>query len=127
MTASISDRVTLVEILERTRPYEEFTTALEAATTRLEAEGIQTLVALQFYADPESTEVGGVLTFADHRHFMEHVHMITAWPEFKHLLSTVKPIDVKVYGRLSAEAREWLGNINVLSKTFEHPVAGFVR
>jgi hypothetical protein len=34
---------------------------------------------------------------------------------------------VRVYGKLSAEAEEWVGHFGVVSKTFEDHVAGFVR
>lgn len=50
MTSSAGEYVTLVEVLELTRTYEEFTAAVSAARRRLEADGIRELVALQFYA-----------------------------------------------------------------------------
>jgi urocanate hydratase len=53
--------------------------------------------------------------------------MITGWEEFERFFGTVKPIDVRVYGKLSAEAEEWVGQFGVVSKTFEDHVAGFVR
>jgi hypothetical protein len=75
MRTPASEHVTLVEVLELTRPFEEFAAAIRAAARRLEAEGIKELVTLQFYADPGSTEVGAILTVADrtprdgaHRH-----------------------------------------------------------
>jgi hypothetical protein len=38
----------------------------------------------------------------------------------------VKPLDVRVYGKLSAEA--WIGQFGeIVSTKFEHQVAGFVR
>jgi hypothetical protein len=40
---------------------------------------------------------------------------------------TVKPIDVRVYGELSAEAEAWVRQFGVLRKTFEDHAAGFVR
>ena len=53
--------------------------------------------------------------------------MITAWEEFEWFFSTVKLIDVLVYGKLSPEGEEWVRQFNVVSKTFEEHVAGFVR
>jgi len=53
--------------------------------------------------------------------------MITGWEEFERFFATVRPIDVQVYGKLSAEAKEWVGQFGVVSKTFEDHVAGFVR
>ena len=98
-----------------------------AAARRLEAEGIEELVSLQFYADPEATEVGAILTFADRSRVIEHIDMITEWEEFERFFGTIKPIDVRVYGKLSAEAEEWVRQFGVVSKTFEDHVAGFVR
>jgi hypothetical protein len=114
-------------VLELTRPFEEFAAAVQAAARRLEAEGIDALVTLQFYADPGSTEVGAILTFADRNRVMEHIDMITGWEEFERFFGTVKPIDVRVYGKPSAEAEEWVRQFDVVSKTFEDHVAGFVR
>ena len=122
-----SEYVTLVEVMKLTATFEEFTTAIRAAATRLEAEGVEELVALQFYATPESTEVGAILTFSDRTRMMEHIEMITKWEEFERFFGTVRPIDVRVYGRLSMEAGRWAGQFGVVSKTFEDHVAGFVR
>ncbi|RKH09824.1 hypothetical protein D7Y13_40300 [Corallococcus praedator] len=121
------ERITLVEVLELTAPFSVFESIIQAAARRLEREGVRGLVGLRFYARPDSTEVGAVVTFADARQVMEHIHMISGWPEFKALLGVAKPVDVRVYGRLGEEAHAWLKTMNVVSKVFETPVAGFVR
>ena len=122
-----SEHVTLVEILELTRPFEEFAHAVRAAARRLETEGVEALVTLQFYAPPAPTEVGAILTFADRDQIMEHIEMITGWEEFERFFATVKPIDVRVYGKLSAQGEAWVRQFGVVSKTSEEHVAGFVR
>jgi hypothetical protein len=127
MRSNASEHVTLVEVLELTSTFEEFRAAIQAAARRLEAEGIQELVTLQFYATPGSTEVGALLTFADSSRIIEHIDMITEWEEFERFFGTVKPIDVRVYGKLSAEAEAWVRQFGVVSKAFEDHVAGFVR
>jgi hypothetical protein len=122
-----SEYVTLVEVMELTSTFEEFATAITAAAARLKAEGVEQLVDLQFYAAPGSKEVGAILTFSDRTRIMEHIDMITKWKEFERFFATVRPIDVRVYGRLSTEAEQWVRQFGVVSKTFEHHVAGFVR
>jgi hypothetical protein len=119
--------VTLVEVLELTVPYEEFSEAVGAAARRLEAEGVRELVALHFYGGQESTEVGAILTFSDRERMIEHIEMISKWEEFERFFACVRPLDVRVYGKLSEEAEAWIGQFDVLSKKFEHHVAGFVR
>src|SRR5215212_4320489 len=127
MRTPASEHVTLVEVLELTRPFEEFEAAVQAAARRLEAEGIDELVTLRFYADPGSTEAGAILTFSDRDRMAEHIGMITGWEEFERFSETVKPMDVRVYGKLSAEAEAWVRQFDVVSKTFEEHVAGFMR
>ena len=127
MKAPASEYITLVEVLELTRPFEEFADAIEAASRRLEAEGVQELIAVHFYGSPESTEAGAILTFSDRDRMIDHIEMISGWEEFERFFATVKPLDVRVYGRLSEEAEEWIGRFDVLSKKFEDHVAGFVR
>ena len=122
-----AEYVTLVEVLELTRPFEEFAAAIKAAARRLEAEGVEALVTLQFYADPVSTEAGAILTFSDRERIMEHIDMISGWEEFERFFDTVRPLDVRVYGRLSPQAEAWVRQFGVLSKTFGDHVAGFVR
>jgi hypothetical protein len=119
--------VTLIEVMELTSPFEQFTKAIRAAAARLEAEGVEQLVTLQFYAAPGSNEVGAILTFSDRTRVVEHINMITKWEEFERFFGTVRPIDVRVYGRLSTEAEQWVRQFGVVSKTFEDHVAGFVR
>jgi len=127
MKAPATEYVTLVEVMELTRPFEEFADAIEAASQRLETEGVQELVAVHFYGSPESTEAGAILTFADRERMIDHIEMISKWEEFERFFATVKPLDVRVYGKLSEEAEEWIGQFDVLSKKFEDHVAGFVR
>jgi hypothetical protein len=127
MKSPAREYVTLVEVLELTRPFEEFADAIEVASRRLEAEGVQELIAIHFYGSPESTEAGAILTFSDRDRMIDHIEMISGWEEFERFFATVKPLDVRVYGRLSEEAEEWIGRFDVLSKKFENHVAGFVR
>jgi hypothetical protein len=125
--ASAEEHVTLVEVLELTSSFEEFAAAVRAATRRLESEGVKALVTLQFYANPGSTEAGAILTFSDRDRVMEHIGMISGWEEFERFFGTVRPVDVRVYGKLSAEAEGWVRQFGVVSRTFEDHVAGFVR
>jgi hypothetical protein len=128
MKQPAGDYVTLVEVLELTRPFEEFADAIEAALRRLKAEGVQELVTVQFYAETGSTQVGAILTFSDRERMIEHMGMVSGWEEFERFFATVKPIDVRVYGRLSEEAEAWIRRFgDVLGRTFEEHVAGFVR
>ncbi|GMT99163.1 hypothetical protein KH5H1_32820 [Corallococcus caeni] len=127
MDPAARERITLVEVLERTAPFDVFTATLQAAVRRLETEGVSSLLSIQFHARPEDPEVGAVITFADSRQVMEHIRRISGWPEFKALLGVARPVDVRVYGRLGEEAQAWLRTMNVVSKVFESPVAGFVR
>jgi hypothetical protein len=127
MKRSVNEHVTLVEILELIRPWDEFVTACQAAVRRLEAEGIQSLVLVQFYSHPGSTEVGAVLIFADPTEMRRHIEMITGWEEFHQLIATVKPVEVRVHGKLSAEVEAWLRRMNAVERVFTHHIAGFVR
>jgi hypothetical protein len=116
-----------VEVFERTVPFEEISEAIGAAARRLEAEGVRELVALRFYGSQESTEAGAILTFSERERMIEHIEMISKWEEFERFFACVRPLDVRVYGKLSEEAEAWIGQFDVLSKKFEHHVAGFVR
>ena len=120
--------VTLVEVMELTTSFEEFEFAIKAAARRLEAEGIDELVTLQFYYDAGSAQAGAILSFADRDRIIEHMRMVAEWEEFRRFLATVRPLDVRVYGKLSAEAEEWILQFgDIVSKEFKEHVAGFVR
>jgi hypothetical protein len=128
MKKPAAEYVTLVEVLERTVPYEEFEEAIRAATKRLEAEGVRELVSVNFYAELGSVEAGAILTFSDRERMLEHMDMVSSWDEFRRFFATVKPLDVRVYGRLNAEAEAWIGQFgDIVSRKFEHHTAGFVR
>lgn len=122
-----SRHVTLVEAIERTVSFEEFSAAAQTMAGRLEAEGVRALVRLQLYADPESTEAGIVITFSDPDQMIEHINMITTWEEFARFAATIHPIDMRVYGTLNPEAEAWLSTMIVVSKRFPDYVSGFVR
>jgi hypothetical protein len=128
MKAPAKEYVTLVEVMELTVSYEEFADAIEAASRRLEAEGVEELVAVHFYGSPESTEAGAILTFSNRERMVDHIEMVSKWEEFERFFATVKPLDLRVYGRLSEEAEEWIGHFGaIMSRKFEDHVAGFVR
>ena len=129
MKSPASEYVTLAEVLELTRPFEEFAAAGQAMAKRLEAEGIRELVQLQLYGSPDSTQAGVVLTFSDRRMLMEHIRLISGWEEFKRFAGTVKLAHMRAYGELSPEARAWMGQFGDSGaiQRFEHHVAGFVR
>lgn len=119
--------VTLVEVVERTAPFEEFSAAARAVAQRVEAEGVKALVTLQFYADPGSTEAGAVISFTDPDQVMEHIHRITKWEEFTRFAAMVRPVDMRVYGTLGAEAEAWLRSVMIVDRILPDHVAGFVR
>jgi hypothetical protein len=120
--------VTLVEVLECTVPYEEFEEAILAATGRLQAEGVRELVSVNFYLEPGSTHAGAILIFSDSEAMLEHMDKVSSWEEYRRFFATLKPLDVKVYGRLHAKAEAWISQFgDIVSKKFEHHAAGFVR
>lgn len=128
MQTKASEYVTLVEVLELTVPYEEFEESVGAATRRLEAEGVRELVSVNFYGEPDSTEAGAILIFSDRERMIEHMGMVSQWEEFERFFGMVKPLDVRVYGKLSPEAVAWIGQFgDIVSRKFEDHVAGFVR
>jgi hypothetical protein len=128
MKRQATEYVTLVELLERTVPLEEFREVANAALGRLEAEGVRELVSINFYAEPDSKEVGAILIFSDREKMLDHMGMVSSWEEFERFFGTVKPLEVRVYGSLSTEAEAWIGQFgDIVSRKFEHHTAGFVR
>ena len=120
--------VTLVEVLEVTAAVEEFQRTIDAVAARLEAEGVRELVSMNFYEESGSNEVGAILTFSDSKSMLRHMDMVSSWEEYGMFFGTVKPLDVRVYGTLDAEAEAWIRQFgDIVSRTFEHHTAGFVR
>jgi hypothetical protein len=123
-----AEYVTLVEVLEVTVPFDEFQGAIDAVAGRLEAEGVKELVSINFYGESGSNEVGAILTFSDSKSMLKHMAMVSSWKEYETFFSTVRPLDVRVYGKLSEEAEAWIGQFgDIVSRKFEHHTAGFVR
>jgi hypothetical protein len=128
MKKQATEYVTLVEMLEVTVPFEEFQSAIDAVAARLEAEGVKELVSINFYGEAGSNEVGAILTFSDSKSMLKHMDMVSSWKEYDMFFGTVKPLDVRVYGTLDAEAEAWIGQFgDIVSRKFEHHTAGFVR
>jgi hypothetical protein len=128
MKRQATEYVTLVEVLEVTASFEEFQSAIDAVADRLEAEGVKELVSLNFYAESGSNEVGAILTFSDSGSMLKHMSMVSSWKEYETFFGTVKPLDVRVYGTLNAEAEAWIRQFgDIVSRKFEHHTAGFVR
>jgi hypothetical protein len=127
LNSTPSEHVTLVEELELIGSFAEYTAVVESAVQRLATEGIKELVTLQFYTNPGHTKVGVIITFSDRDKVIDHIKLISGWADFKQMLALVKPIDLKVYGTLSVGVEAWLRQFNVVSKTFDEQIAGFVR
>ena len=128
MKKRAAEYVTLVELLEVTAPVEEFQSTIDAVAARLEAEGVRELVSMNFYEELGSNEVGAILTFSDSKSMLRHMDMVSSWEEYRMFFGTVKPLDVRVYGTLDAEAEAWIRQFgDIVSRKFEHHAAGFVR
>jgi hypothetical protein len=128
MKKRAAEYVTLVEVLEVTAPVEEFQRTIDAVAARLEAEGVRELVSMNFYEESGSNEVGAILTFSDSKSMLRHMDMVSSWEEYGMFFGTVKPLDVRVYGTLDAEAEAWIRQFgDIVSRKFEHHAAGFVR
>ena len=128
MKKQATEYVTLVELLEVTAPLEQFQGAIDAVVDRLEAEGVKELVSINFYGESGSNEVGAILTFSDGGSMLRHMDMVSSWEEYERFFATVKPLDVRVYGTLDAEAEAWIGQFgDIVSRKFEYHTAGFVR
>ncbi|HEX5848809.1 MAG TPA: hypothetical protein VFY59_06400 [Rubrobacter sp.] len=128
MRKQAADYVTLVEVLEVTAPFEEFQSTIDAVAARLEEEGVRELVSMNFYGESGSNEVGAILTFSDSKSMLRHMNMVSSWKEYEMFFGTVKPLDVRVYGTLDAEAEAWIRQFgDIVSRKFEHHAAGFVR
>ena len=128
MKKRAAEYVTLVEVLEVTAPVEEFRRTIDAVAARLEAEGVRELVSMNFYEESGSNEVGAILTFSDSKSMLRHMDMVSSWEEYGMFFGTVKPLDVRVYGTLDAEAEAWIRQFgDIVSRKFEHHAAGFVR
>ncbi len=128
MKKQAEEYVTLVEALEVTAPFEEFRSAVDAVAERLEAEGVEELVCMNFYGESGSDKIGAILTFSDSKGMLRHMDRVSSWAEYGMFFGTVKPLDVRVYGTLDAEAEAWIGQFgDIVSRKFEHHTAGFVR
>ena len=128
MRKQAAEYVILVEVLEVTAPFEEFQRTIDAVAARLEEEGVRELVSMNFYGESGSNEVGTILTFSDSKSMLRHMNMVSSWKEYEMFFGTVKPLDVRVYGTLDAEAEAWIRQFgDIVSRKFEHHAAGFVR
>jgi hypothetical protein len=127
MTSPPAERMILVEVLELTATFEQFHAAVTSALQRLEKDGLRALNSVQVNYNPESNTVGIVLVIDDYAQLTDHIQMISTWDEFHRFATTVKLTDIRVYGKLSAEAKSWLTRDNVPLKAFPDRVSGFIR
>jgi hypothetical protein len=128
MTQAAADGLTLVELIELTGPFEEFSALLAALMERLEREGVPGLASMQFYRErPDSNLIGAVISFRDADQLLTHQNMIATWPEFARLARIMKLVDMRVHGKLNAQAEAWIRQFNGPLRKFEQHVGGFVR
>jgi hypothetical protein len=50
---------------------------------------------------------GTILIFSARERMLDHIEMISSWKEFERSFATVKPVDVRVYGKSSTDAEAW--------------------
>jgi len=100
---------------------------VDALRRRVEAEGERELLNFQFYADPHSTRIGAVLTFASSAAFLRHVALVGGWDEFRAFAGSARLLDIRVYGELPAEAAAWVSQFGGIGQTFPQHITGFVR
>lgn len=122
-----SSYLTLVEILELNRPYEECAPIIRRVLDRLAVEGVPGLASMQFYHDAERAQLGAVITFSDSSQILAHTAMISQWEDFRRFATMIKVIEIRVHGKLSAEAQQWLAQFKGPVRVIEDYVGGFVR
>jgi hypothetical protein len=127
MKPPASDHVTLVERFRITRPLGEVAALLRLATARLEREGVRALVAMNFYLDEESGDLGAVITFEDATQFLAHIEMVSRWPEFQAFANAIRLVEMRIHGRVSPEVEAWIRQFDGTIVKLERHIAGFVR
>lgn len=128
MTPAAASYLTLVELFELRCPFDEFAALLGPVLDRLEREGVAGLVSMQFYAErPQSNRIGAVITFRDAEQLLEHMDMISSWPEFTRFAQMITLVDMRVHGQLNPRAEAWIRQFNGPLRKFEQHIAGFVR
>ena len=120
-------RFTTAAEYERIKPFAEYQKAVNTLVKRIEKDGLKKVLDYQIYADPESTKVGAVITYADADAFVEHHEMGPKWEEYLHYRTVVNLVDVRIYGPLTERAKIWLENADLLEKHLGEPVGGFFR
>lgn len=121
------ETLTIIETLELTVPFDEYTVAVRAFVNRAEAEGIRALAPMQVHNTPGTTQVGLMLHLSDQSKLLEHVQMIDGWDEFKRYAGMSKVRDLRVFGVLPPEIEAWLRKYSDALTIFTQPIVGFVR
>lgn len=124
---SACEPITLVEILSVRGDFESFAELARVAIARLEREGVRSLRSVNFFTRPEANEIGAVLEFADGRELVAHVNQISGWDEFKRLADRIKLKEMRVHGRIPAEAEAWMRQFGDDITHYGSFVAGFHR
>jgi hypothetical protein len=127
VSSRTEDYVVLVEAFDLKCPLEEFHALVERVMRRLDAEGVDALVSMHFYAAGPEGPVGAVITFANATQMMEHVRMISAWDDFKRFGEMITLTDMRIHGRLTADVEAWIRGWNGPVTKLETYVAGFAR
>lgn len=122
-----SDYVTLVEAFELTVPPEEAFPLMRGLIARLEKEGVPSLVSMQFYTSDVPNQIGAVIRFSSSDQMIEHMSMISSWPEFERFATLFKLIDMKVFGTLVPEAEAWIRKFQGPLRKHDALIAGFIR
>ena len=121
------DYLTLVEILELTRPYEECAPIIQRVLDRLAVEGVPGLASMHFYHDAERAQLGAVITFSDSTQILAHTAMISQWEEFRQFAKMIKVVDMRVHGVPNADFTAWVKQFGGALRQFPEPLAGFAR
>lgn len=104
----LDNRLIVINLYELIKAPEDFTQAIRALATRVEAEGDPGVLAYRFFVDAAERTARGVVEYQDPDAWIGHHDIAMAWPEMTALHSVARLAEVVFLGPLTPEIRAWI-------------------
>ena len=120
------------EVVQETRyrlraSADEFTRAAHALVSRVEVEGPPGLLRYSFYVNPDVREASAILVYRDAATWLGQHHFVPGLDEYAAFQETVALEELRFFGDVTPELREWLDSRNLSYELAGPLAAGFER
>ena len=124
---SIDNQIIQMTSYQLTGSAEAFKKAILVLSNRTQEEGPDGILRYSFYVNAKEGTAGSIIVYRDPEAWLGQHDFVTSLDEYQHFYKTVRLAELKFFGNISSEIRQWLDERDLEYEYAGQLAAGFDR